>query len=306
MTVADCSACARALQSGKRIIIADVQADADYASIRATAAAAGYRAVQSTPLIGHDGSVLGMLSTHYANPYQPTARELALLDMYCRLAANFIMRVRMENEQKQREEHVRLLLREVNHRSKNMLAVVQSIARHSMRSNPGSFIGDFEKRLQSLARSQDLVVNNDWKGALIEDVVRTQLAHVANRAGDRMVIDGERILITPAAAQTLSMAVHELVTNATKYGALSAPAGSVRVSWAFLHNDAGKQFRFAWVEQGGPPAERPSRRGFGSTVLETITARALGASAVLDYRPEGLTWHLNCPANRITANASSS
>jgi two-component sensor histidine kinase len=205
----------------------------------------------------------------------------------------------METDQKQREEQVRLLLREVNHRSKNMLAVVQSIARHSMRSNPQTFIGDFEKRLQALATSQDLVVNNDWKGVLLEDVVRTQLAHVANRRGDRIAIDGERVMIAPAAAQSLSMAVHELVTNAFKYGALSTPAGSVRVSWEFLQSDAGKQFQFAWVEQGGPAAERPVRRGFGTTVLETVTARALGASAVLDYRREGLVWRLNCPADRI-------
>jgi two-component sensor histidine kinase len=207
----------------------------------------------------------------------------------------------MDAEQKQRADQVRLLLREVNHRSKNMLTVVQAIARHSIRSNPAGFITDFEKRLQALARSQDLIVLSEWKGVQMEDIVRAQLAHVGRDARQRIVVDGEPVMITPAAAQTFSMAVHELVTNAGKYGALYTSEGSVSVSWGFVHDETDRQFRFAWAEQGGPPVEQPHGRGFGTTVLETIAARALSASVVMDYRSEGFAWRLRCPAQNVTS-----
>jgi two-component sensor histidine kinase len=198
-------------------------------------------------------------------------------------------------ERKEREEHVQLLMREVNHRAKNMLSVVDAIAHQTASKNPEDFIERFSERIQALSANQDLLVRNEWNGVEIADLVRAQLAHFADLVGSRIAVHGPKLRLNPASAQAIGLALHELATNAGKYGALSTDSGRVDVCWG---TDDGT-LTMSWTERDGPPVSTPKRRGFGTIVMEAMAERSVGGAVDLDYAPSGLTWRLTCP----TANA---
>src|SRR5262252_8568741 len=184
-------------------------------------------------------------------------------------------------------------MREVNHRAKNMLSLVQAIARQTAAREPEDFIGCFTERIQALAANQDLLIRNEWQGVDMEDLVRAQLAHFADLVGSRIGVHGPKLHLNAAAAQAIGLALHELATNAGKYGALSVDAGHVDVGWQF---DDGGIFTMGWTERDGPPVSPPRRRGFGSTVITWMAKRSVDGEVELDYAPSGLVWHLTCPA----------
>jgi PAS domain S-box-containing protein len=191
-------------------------------------------------------------------------------------------------ERKAREEQVHLLMREVNHRAKNMLSLVQAIARQTAARESEGFIGCFTERIQALAANQDLLIRNEWHGVDVEDLVRAQLAHFADLVGSRIAVGGPKVHLNAAAAQAIGLALHELATNAGKYGALSVPSGRVDVGW----RADGDIFAMSWTERNGPPVSQPERRGFGSTVIESMAKRTVGGEIKLDYAPSGLMWGL--------------
>jgi PAS domain S-box-containing protein len=200
-------------------------------------------------------------------------------------------------ERKKYEDQILLLMREVNHRAKNMLGVVQAIARHTVTSNPADFIQRFSKRLQALAMSQDLLIKNEWQGADLTELAQAQLAHFKDVVGTRVTLRGPSLRLTPAATQTIGIALHELATNAGKYGALSGKTGRVEISWGVSEPDPGrKRFFMSWIESGGPLVLEPERRGFGSTVIESMARMGLSAEVQLDYESTGLQWRLECQA----------
>ncbi len=194
-------------------------------------------------------------------------------------------------ERKQREEQVHLLMREINHRAKNMLSVVQAIAHQTAAKNPEDFVGRFSERIQALSANQDLLVRNEWKGVEIDDLVRTQLSHFADLVGRRIAVHGPRLRLNAASAQAVGLALHELATNAGKYGALSTAAGCVDIGWYV----DGKTLTISWAERGGPPVYAPKRRGFGSIVTAAMVERSVDGHVHLDYAPSGLIWRLTCP-----------
>ena len=197
------------------------------------------------------------------------------------------------------EERIDLLMREARHRTKNILGLVQAVARQTAAREPEHFIESFTERIQALAVNQDLLVKNRWQGADVEELVRVQLAHFADLLGSRIAVHGRKLRLNAAAAQAVGLAIHELATNAGKYGALSTDGGRVDVDW---RSDAGN-FAIHWTEREGPPVSPPSRRGFGSTVVESMAKRAVGGEVELDYAPSGLEWQLTCPAaNALEAN----
>ncbi|MFY9642803.1 MAG: PAS domain S-box protein [Rhodomicrobium sp.] len=218
---------------------------------------------------------------------------------------NAIVLVTDMTERKRYEEHIDLLLHEVNHRSKNMLALVQAVARQTLAANPDEFIARFGERIQALAASQDLLVKNDWIGADLEELVRSQLAHFKDLIGARIGIKGPPLLLSASAAQTLGMALHELATNAGKYGALATAEGRVDIEWSLSSTAAGEQnFAIEWRETGGPPVSEPHRRGFGSTVLCRMAERSLDANADLKFAPAGLQWRLECAAAEVAEKSA--
>lgn len=198
---------------------------------------------------------------------------------------------------KQAEEHKKVLMAEVNHRSKNLLAVVQAIVHQSARgADPAIFALNLADRLQGLAASQDLLIKTDWHGVDIADLVHAQLHHFRDLIGSRILIDGPAARLTSASAQAIGMALHELATNAAKYGSLSTSQGRVLVSWRVDHS-AEPSFTIGWIEQGGPKVSPPERRGFGHTVIGPIAESAVDGKVEIDFLETGLTWRLDARAS---------
>jgi PAS domain S-box-containing protein len=201
-------------------------------------------------------------------------------------------------ERKEREAHIRFLMREVSHRSKNLLAVVQAIASQTARatSSPLDFATDFGGRLKSLAASLDLLVREEWRGVSVKELVESQLGHYGEPEGRRVEMEGPQLLLSPLAAQYLGMALHELSTNAVKYGALSEPAGKVLIAWRIEGNRGKRRLHFSWLEKGGPPVTPPVEKGFGHMVIERMAAEALQGQVTLEFPREGLRWRLDADA----------
>lgn len=213
---------------------------------------------------------------------------------------NILTLVTNITERKRNEEQIDLLLREVNHRSKNMLSLVQAVAKQTAARNPGDFLRRFDERIRALAASQDLLVKNEWKGVSLDELVRSQLAHFQDLIDTRISLRGRPILVSGAAPQALGMALHELATNAGKYGALSNESGRVDVDWEILHGQGGEEtFTMSWRESGGPTVAKPSQSGFGSMMICRIAEGSLNAEVQLDYASTGLIWRLKCAAREI-------
>jgi two-component sensor histidine kinase len=189
-------------------------------------------------------------------------------------------------------DQVNLLMREISHRSKNMLGLVQAIARETAATGkPEDFMRRFTERVEALAANQDLLVRNEWRGVDVEDLVRAQLAHFADLLGSLIALHGPRLRFSATAAQAIGLALHELATNAGKYGALSVSDGRIDVGWG-LDNDV---FEMGWIERNGPSVSPPQRRGFGTIVMQEMAERSVDGRVELDYGRSGVTWRLTCP-----------
>ena len=198
------------------------------------------------------------------------------------------------------EAHLRDLLREITHRSKNLLAVIQSMARQTARHSDSTegFLDQFGARLQALSASHDLLVQEGWHGASLLELVRLQLGHYLENEAALVSLKGPAVLLTPEAAQSLGLALHELGTNAGKFGALSVPTGRVAIDWRALD---GGGLEIVWVERGGPQVAQPQHRGFGTLVIERNLQRALDAEVGLSFDPEGLSCRMKIPASNLVA-----
>jgi PAS domain S-box-containing protein len=411
----DDSAAGRTLRLGQRIVLEDVEVDEAYAPMRRIARASGFRAIQSTPLLSSAGRVVGMISTHFHRPHRPSDRELRLLDLLARQAADFLERYQAEtmlrhhsqqfetlvnqaplgiyvvDEQfrirqvnpialpifgaicgdicgRDFEEVVRtvwkkhyademvgifrrtlatgepyvaaerieerfdngkveahawrvdriilpeghsgavcyfrdiagevkarqtqqLLTEELNHRVKNTLAIVQSIAQSTQRRarNPADFVKTFEGRIQSLARAHGMLSNSNWHGADFRDVIHDQLI-LGPADKTRIIARGPSVHLGSQMTLQVALMLHELGTNAIKYGALSTPKGIVTISWSV----AGGSIRLNWGERGGPPPAVPARRGFGTTMIEQ-TAKGAGGGTDMKVGAEGVDWEIILP-----------
>jgi PAS domain S-box-containing protein len=204
-------------------------------------------------------------------------------------------------KRKQAEEHQRLLVNELNHRVKNALAIVQSVVFQTLRTrgvDPG-VQGLLEARLAALSAAHDVLTRRSWEGATIQEVVAAALAPYGGEGqgggGPRFLADGPVIDLRPKTALALAMALHELCTNAVKYGALSAEGGRVEIRWDAVPGEGGVRFRLSWRESGGPPVAPPTRRGFGSRLIERGLAAELRGQVALSYEPSGLVCVIDAP-----------
>lgn len=209
------------------------------------------------------------------------------------------------SEQKRREEHTRFIMRELSHRSKNLLAVIQAMARQTARTSRGlnDFQERFTARVKGLSQSHDLLVKRDWRGVPVDELVRAHVSPFVDRAEQVLVLSGPGLILKPEAAQNLGLALHELATNASKHGALSSPTGQIEIRWGIEQHDGQRRFRMMWRESGGPEIEAPKRRGFGHSVVEAMVGRALEGEARLDWRREGLVWNLDVPGSSVTSES---
>lgn len=206
--------------------------------------------------------------------------------------------------QVEHERHLNFVMRELSHRSKNLLAVVQAMARQTMQHSAGfdDFEGRFMGRLHGLARSHDVLVRQDWAGATIRDLVSAQIAPFVREDGASVDMSGDNLVLKPDAVQNLGFALFELGTNAVKYGALAASAGKVTIRWGLVESGGRKCVRFVWEESGGPPVAQPLRKGFGAMVIERFIAVTFGGQVESLFLPEGFCWTLEIPAEHLLSD----
>jgi two-component sensor histidine kinase len=204
---------------------------------------------------------------------------------------------------KQIEARQHLLLQELNHRVKNTLATVQSIASQTLKDepNPQAFRESFQNRLAAMARTHNLLSDGDWQGSPLRDVLLAETAPYANGDSDRVAIDGPNLKLTPSASLAIGMALHELATNAAKYGAFSVAEGRVSVLWLIEEGNDGRRLRLEWQESGGPAVAPPKRRGLGSRLIERGLAHQLGGVAEIRFESDGVRFVLEAPLDSIEA-----
>lgn len=191
-------------------------------------------------------------------------------------------------EQREQAEQIRLLLLEVNHRSKNMLSTIQALARRTNSDEPG-VMARFEDRVRSLAVNQDILVERQWREVPLRELVEAQLQFAAAAQG---VIDaqGPDLLLRPRASEVVGMALHELATNSLKYGAMSTDGGKVHIRW----ERGADGFTLTWRESGGPPVQPPQRTGFGTKLILDVPRHNLSARVSLTYPEDGIAWKMDC------------
>ena len=209
------------------------------------------------------------------------------------------------DDQKHREGNIRDLMAEVNHRSRNLLAVAQAIARCGVANakTVHEFQERYSERLLGLAASQDLLTDRNWRGVPLEVLVRAQAARCREK---RFVSEGPHILLSPNATQTLGLALRELCDNALKHGSFSNAAdGEVSLLWRINESGAEPMFEMTWRERGGPHVNPTPISGFGKVVIERLTAAGLNASSILSFEPDGVVWRLIAPLKDIVKTGTS-
>ena len=238
-------------------------------------------------------------SIRFERPLATTGRLLELFAFRVEPASSRQVGVLFQDitQQRQGEEHMRLMVNELNHRVKNNLAMIQAIAVQSFRNAEGLKDAEdrFIARIMAMAKANDLLTGERWAGASLNGVVE-QVAQSHCPEPDRCRIDGQEARLTPKIALALSLALHELAVNALKYGAWSTSTGRVTVTWStYRADDATERLRFEWREQGGPPVSPPTRRGFGSRLIERGLAAEMGGAVALRFEPEGLIFAFDAP-----------
>jgi PAS domain S-box-containing protein len=189
------------------------------------------------------------------------------------------------SERKRNEEQIALLASEAEHRVKNVLATVQATVHLTQADTPERLKQAIEGRIQALANVHALFVKSRWTGAELRSLVMQEILPYSERNEKRVKVDGPPLFLETNTAQTIAVAVHELTTNAAKYGALSVPEGRVEIAWS---HDAGKSLMLRWSETGGPPVDPPTRQGFGTRVMEAMVQGQLSGTIRFDWRSEGL------------------
>ncbi|MFC1455422.1 HWE histidine kinase domain-containing protein [Microvirga arabica] len=201
------------------------------------------------------------------------------------------------SDRKRAEEQRTLLINELNHRVKNTLATVQSIASQTLRnaSTMQEAKEAFEGRLMALARAHDVLTTESWEGAELRNIVVQALAPYRSLSEDRLTIEGPEVRLSPRIALALSMALQELTTNAVKHGALSNETGKVDIIWDIDPAESGPRLHLRWQESGGPPVRTPTRQGFGSRLIERSLARELNGNVQITFHPDGVLCTVDAP-----------
>ena len=258
----------------------------------------------AVPVVSRSGEVLGgMFFGHPAVGVFTPRHEQLLLGIAAQASVGidnarlFAEAQRELKERRAAEKHRQLLINELNHRVKNTLATVQSLVAQTIRKWPmaADVRAALDARLIALSEVHDLLTRESWDGTSLRDVVELALQPYRTGGPERFVVSGPDIPLAPKTALAFAMALHELVTNAIKYGSLSCPAGRVRFEWDTVTEGDQRRLRARWSEHNGPPVEAPTDRGFGTRMVETALAAELGGSVRLVFNPSGLVCEIDAP-----------
>lgn len=255
-----------------------------------------------TPVRAQDP--IAAIGAYWADHHVPSEGELLRLEVIARATATALVNARAYSALSETLERRKFLLRELDHRCKNTLAAVQSIADQTLRrsASPEHFVEAFNGRIGALSRAHELLTRGAWGRAGLADVVGQALTPFCGVGGLRIAVTGPDVGLAPEAAVAMHMTIHELAVNATKYGALSVEGGWLDVSWGLARADE-PSLEFNWVERGGPPVTEPSARGFGSRLIEQGMAKELGGEAQITFDPEGVRFRLRAPLSTRMALA---
>jgi len=309
----------QALTQGRTIVIEDAEADSRTQSFISAYRSIGVRAAITVPVV-KEAKLRAALHVLQLQPRQWTADEVTLCRDIAEQTWSAVTRARTESElhkeivrRKHQEtrlqatvQQLELVMAELSHRSKNLLSIIQAMALQTAKNSSSfdEFTTRFMGRIFALARSHDLLIKQDWQGAMLEEVIRIELEPFVDLDVKRFEVHGPAIMVKPEVAQNIGLAIHELATNASKYGALSNSAGRISIHWEIDATGEQKQLRLRWEERGGPLTQVPERRGFGSLVLERIAASVFHGRAALHFQPEGLIWTIEGPVAILVTGAN--
>ena len=304
----DLGPCASCILQGDAWIVSNAKTDVRALANPLVAGKAGIQFYLGIPLCTHDGFNLGTLCVLDTMPRAASTEDVAQLkdlaavvmdELELRLSARRALAdVHTELVKRElREDHIKGLLRELAHRSKNLLAVVVATARHTVPQDARAkeYANALTSRIEGLARTHDLIAEENWRGANLKELAIRQVVEQSS-----VELSGPDVTITPAAAQHVGMALHELASNATRYGALSVHEGRVAFDWRLEERRPTEMWlQMTWREHGGPLVTSPKRKGFGHLVLERLAPEGLGGAAVLSFAQEGIIWSCETPSSRI-------
>ena len=237
-----------------------------------------------------DRPPFGVLQADSRKPRDFTQSDVEFLRSYANLLGAAIERLRVVDELRAAVREKDLLIGELNHRVKNTLATVQSIAYQTLRNahTMDHASSAIESRLIALSQVHNVLTDRSWAHVALHDIVTQAVAPYRNRGENRIHVLGPRVLVPPRIALALAMALHELATNAVKYGALSNGAGRIRVQWTLVDTGTPSRLRLIWEEAEGPPVREPARRGFGTRLIERSLAQELGGEVRIEFSSSGV------------------
>lgn len=240
----------------------------------------------------------GALGVYWCEVREPTADECSSMAALASCMATALQNIDLVSSLRAEADHKQLLINELNHRVKNTLAIVQSLSAQTLRTARPTVEAreDFDSRLMALAGAHVLMTEAEWRSVGVRELIDRTIAPFADGADGRFRLDGPTATLPPKSAVAFALAVHELCTNAAKYGALSAENGRISIDWLFADSPGGERLRLTWRESGGPPVAEPQRRGFGSRLLERGLAAELHGQVSLAFPRDGLICRIDAPA----------
>ena len=270
--------------------------------LKATVKSEGIGALAFIPLMAK-GELVGKFMTYYEAPHVFSDTEIDLAVNIARQLGFSVERMNAVDAEHRAHARQDLLARELQHRTKNLFSVVQAIVARSFANKRTVQEAEtaVRDRLHSLAQTHAMLLDKDWQGADLAEVVRTEMSPYA----DRVSIEGPSLMLTDKAAQNFALAVHELATNAVKYGALSNHTGRVHINWSVLKPNGYRQFIFRWQEQGGPHVTPPAGKGFGSVVLEQVMAEYFEDPPQIEFAAHGVGYEVIGSLEAITNQTNS-
>jgi two-component sensor histidine kinase len=280
--------CGTAAFRGTRVVVEDTQEDPLWADYRELAGSHGLRACWSQPILSSDQRVLGTFAMYYRKAGGPTPEELELIEKAANLVGVAIERTRAA-------EAADFALRELDHRVKNTLATVESVAEYTLASSTtlDDFQEAFRGRLRTLARLHMALAQRDFRGLGLRSLVELSVAPW--RREENVKIVGDDLDVPSTAVRALGMVLHELATNAAKYGALSVADGHAEVAWRLESMATSSRLRIQWRERNGPRVPIPQRRGFGTMLIEEALTHELGGTTKLEFPGAGVRCEILVP-----------